>query len=216
MTIAELIALLEKLRSLMITVATGGAQIGTVQHAFRQGYLEADDELQRRGITDALPFSDLWQWHGHWSNGSLPTYASRRAYVSELFDPLLKRIRASASPEILPTGWERVDRAASEMRKQLAAARTEEQFQGVGLLGREILISLAQAVFDPVRHPIADGVAVSATDFKRMIEAFIAVELMGSSGEEVRRHARAASILRCVYNISAPRASVTLRSAWKP
>jgi hypothetical protein len=68
----------------------------------------------------------------------------------------------------------------------------EEHFQVVGLLCREALISVAQEVFDADRHPVLDGAKVSPTDFKRLIEAFIAVELAGSAAEEARRHARTA------------------------
>lgn len=35
------------------------------------------------------------------------------------------------------TGWDRVDRGIDKMRTQLAAAAHEEDFQQVGLLGRE-------------------------------------------------------------------------------
>ncbi|MBX3521647.1 MAG: hypothetical protein KF807_00415 [Xanthobacteraceae bacterium] len=47
-----------------------------------------------------------------------------------------------------PTGWQKVDRQVQEMRSRLETATTEEQYQAVGLLCREILISAAQEVFD--------------------------------------------------------------------
>jgi len=74
----------------------------------------------------------------------------------------------------------------------LGSAATEEQFQGIGLLCREVLISLAQAIYDPNRHGATDGVAPSQTDAKRMLDASIATELGGSSNEELRAYARAA------------------------
>lgn len=43
-----------------------------------------------------------------------------------------------------PTGWEKVDRQRQEARLRLDTARNEEQFQVVGLLCREVLISTAQ------------------------------------------------------------------------
>jgi hypothetical protein len=66
------------------------------------------------------------------------------------------------------------------------------QFQGVGLLGRDALISLAQAVYIRERHPPLDGIEPSNTDAKRMLEAYLAVELAGGANEESRRHARSA------------------------
>ncbi len=91
-----------------------------------------------------------------------------------------------------PTGWPRVDRQTDEIRLRLREAQTEEQFQSVGHLCREALISVAQAVYDRTRHPPLDGTDPSPTDAKRMLEAFIAVELPGPGNADARKHARAA------------------------
>jgi hypothetical protein len=114
-----------------------------------------------------------------------------------LYEPLLTRLRSDekAPSAILftePTGWTKVDRTRDEIRKRLEEASTEEQFQAVGLLCREALISLGQAVFDSERHIPIDGVKPSTTDAKRMLEAYLAVELGGHIHETARKHARAA------------------------
>jgi len=62
----------------------------------------------------------------------------------------------------------------------------------VGLLGRELLISAAQEVFDPDEHPTLDGVPASKTDARRMLEAYIASQLSGGPNQYVRKHAKAA------------------------
>jgi hypothetical protein len=102
------------------------------------------------------------------------------------------RIRQTAPTGLEPTGWTRVDRNVIEVRKRLETATMEEQFQAVGLLCRETLISLAQAVHDAKQHPTLDGVTASDTDAKRMLEAYIAVAFGGSAYEHFRKHARAA------------------------
>ncbi len=89
-----------------------------------------------------------------------------------------------------PTGWPKVDRQIAEVRLQLHDASAEEQFQAIGLLCREALISLAQAVYVPKRHPTLDGVEPSSTDAKRMLEAFLSAELVGQTNEEARSHAK--------------------------
>lgn len=89
-------------------------------------------------------------------------------------------------------GWPKVDRQVEEMRARFGTAATEEQYQTVGLLCREVLISLAAAVYDANRHPILDHVKTSPTDAKRLLEAVIAVELEGAGGEQARHHAKAA------------------------
>ena len=70
MTNAELIGLLEKLRATMISVATGGPRIGEVNDEFRNTYQDASTALAERGVENALPFDDLWTWHGRWSAGT--------------------------------------------------------------------------------------------------------------------------------------------------
>jgi hypothetical protein len=91
-----------------------------------------------------------------------------------------------------PTGWQKVDRQLQEVRLRLDTAATEEQYQAVGLLCREVLISVAQEVYDPTRHPSVDGVAPSDSDAKRMLEAVFESDLRGSESKEARSHARAA------------------------
>jgi hypothetical protein len=91
-----------------------------------------------------------------------------------------------------PTGWPKVDRQVEEIRSRLREAATEEQFQSIGHLCREALISVAQAVYNPERHPPPDGVEPSATDAKRMLEAFITVELPGAGNANARKHAKVA------------------------
>jgi hypothetical protein len=89
-----------------------------------------------------------------------------------------------------PTGWERVDRSIDEMKSRLEVAATEEQFQAIGMLGRETLITIAQQVFDADKHPTLDNVEASTTDAKRMLDAFLQYELSGTS-ERPRKFARA-------------------------
>jgi len=93
------------------------------------------------------------------------------------------------------TDWAKVDRTLDEARSRLAEAKAEEQFQAVGVLCREALISVAQVVYDPTRHLSPDGVAPSETDAKRKLEAYLNAELAESSNEAARRHAKAALAL---------------------
>lgn len=91
-----------------------------------------------------------------------------------------------------PTGWMKVDRQLQEMRERLDSANTEEQCQVVGLLCREVLISVAQEVFDAAKYPPIDGTEASETDARRMLEQIFGTELRGSANEEARAHAKAA------------------------
>src|SRR5437016_3345888 len=88
--------------------------------------------------------------------------------------------------------WTRMARTLDEMRRQLASGTAEEHFQAVGLHGREALISLGQAVFEPAIHKAADGKDISPTDAPRMLEAYFDSALGGSGNEEARKFAKAA------------------------
>lgn len=191
MTDAELLAALDRLKATMVSVATGGPRIDEVNGDFQLAFDQIDAELTARGLAARPPFRDLWQWHGHWS-GELSTWASRRAYVADAFAGVLAEVRSRPIGKTEPTGWARVDRGMSEARARLAGAANEEQWQAVGLLCREVLISVAQEVHDPSRHTVNDVDRVSPTDFKRLIEAYLAVELAGGAAEEARKHARTA------------------------
>jgi hypothetical protein len=191
MTDAELLRHLEKLQSTMISVATGGPKIDSVNGDFQAAYAEVADALAERGLQNPIPFQSLWDWYGRWRTGDLPTYQSRRDYVNGIFRPLVTSIGSAEARSIEPTGWTRVDRALSRCQQQLANAVGEEDFQSVGLHCREILISLSEVVWDPDRHPTLDGVQASATDAKRKLEAYIAVELASGANEQIRKHARA-------------------------
>lgn len=123
------------------------------------------------------------------------TLQSPGRYLSELFSLLGNRRRAGTSDVFEASSWQRVDRAIGEIKQRLASAGTEEQFQAIGLLCREALISVAQAVYDPDRHRPLDGKTPSPTDAKRMLEAYVAAELPREGNEESRKHLRSALAL---------------------
>lgn len=116
--------------------------------------------------------------------------------AKELKEKLFQRYgKFSSGLEIIEqipiTGWERVDRSISEMANRLAVASAEEQYQAIGMLSRETLITIAQQVFDASKHKTLDGVEASTTDAKRMLEAYLQYEL-SSSSEKARKFAKSA------------------------
>lgn len=190
----ELIKEINSQKTLMISVSTGGQPIKQVNEEYKERRLLIISSLKEIGIQDPNPYGDLWNWYGKWSDGSLPTYASRRSYITSLFQPLLDNlmllVQRKSIEQIEPTGWERVDRVVEKIVKSLETAVDEEDFQAVGLLCREAIISLAQVVYNPELHPSFDGVKPSDVDAKRMLESYIATELEGGSNEELRKYAK--------------------------
>ncbi|MBP7017062.1 MAG: hypothetical protein KBB23_07735 [Smithella sp.] len=194
--IQELTTAIELQKALMISVATGGPRIKGVNPEYENRRLEIKGVLDTKAIADPNPYPDLWSWYGKWSDGSLPTYQSRRKYVAEMYQPLLDFLCTDCRPSTLkpaePTGWARVDRNIDKIVKALEMAKNEEDFQGIALLCREAIISLAQAVYVPTEHDSLDGVTPSSTDAKRMLESYIAKILEGASHDYHRKFAKAA------------------------
>jgi hypothetical protein len=214
MTNEELIEELEQQRSLMVSVATGASSIRDVNDEYRTRRERIRQALAARKTEDPNPYVDLWRFYEKWK-ADLPSYQSRRVYVSELLDAFIDQVRdlnRNARTDIFaePTGWAKVDRQLDSVRSRLETASSEEHFQTVGLLCRETLISLAQAVYEPTRHPVVDGSKPSPTDGKRMLEAYIGMEFAGEANEESRRHAKAALDLA---NALQHRRTATFRTA---
>ena len=123
--------------------------------------------------------------------------ASGEKMISEPFQKFFETVRDYFQESVIsednawkPSGWERVDRNIVKVRQVLSTAIDEEDFQTVGLLCREAIISLAQAVYKHDLHGSLEGIKISETDAKRMIENFIFTELAGESNEETRKYAR--------------------------
>ena len=194
----NLLADLISQRDQMIFVSTGGPSIKDVN----QDYVERFERIERKahefGIEIKFPFKTLWDWYGRWRSGDLPTYQSRREFLSRLFNPFFEivknRIQGVLSKPLEPTGWAKVDRGIEKACFQLERAKDAEDFQSVGLLCREILISLAENVFKAEihMHNEVDVEKISKTDSKRMLEAFITCSLKGSENENSRKFIRAA------------------------
>ena len=119
MTDDELMTAIDKLRSTMISVATGGQKIQEVNQQYERTYRDVAFELDQRGIAMPIPDSDLWGWYGRWSSGDMPRYQHRRTFVANLINPLLARLKSNVAPKYEPTGWQKVDRQIAEMRTRL-------------------------------------------------------------------------------------------------
>ncbi|WP_066817230.1 hypothetical protein [Sphingomonas mali] len=184
-------------RDMMIAVATGG---GVRIQDVNDYYIAREARLREALPVDAKyenPHDDLWAWYHYWSE-HFGRWAERRHYINQLFGPAVTAMAKRStlpSPQRDATGWERVDRTLSKARSQFELASAEEDYQAIGLLCREVIISLAQAVFDPGIHKTIDGVEASKTDANRMLEAYIAHVFPGESYKEVRAHHRASLAL---------------------
>jgi hypothetical protein len=180
-------------KNLMINVATGGERINDVNDFYIARRKIISNSLSAYGIEDPNIHNDLWDWYNFWRE-NFSSYAERRKYINDLFTPLINQFvlnQVEPIPHREPTGWNRVDRVLSKAKSRLNYAQNEEDFQAIGLLCREIIISLAQAVYDPEKHKSSDGITPSETDAERQLNAFIVSTVSGKSNESLRRYTKA-------------------------
>jgi hypothetical protein len=194
----ELIEDLTFLASTMVSVATGGQRIQDVNEKYQKVYSKASKTLKGLKIQNPNQFSDLWEWYQKWRSGEMPRWADPRAFIRSMYKDLMKTIEESDTGEFQELdiqGWIRIERAIGEIRKRLIEAENEEQFQAIGLICRETIISLAQEIYVREKHPPVDNVEPGETDAKRMLDAYIAVEMAGQENENIRKYAKASLAL---------------------
>lgn len=178
-------------KTMLINVATGKSSIQDVNDYYRGRQLRIISLTRLAQIAYANEFEDLWDWFSYYKK-NLPTYRERTNYINSLFKPTFKALYNTNlyNFERELTGWDKVDRALEKAKQQFKSAKHEEDYQSIGLLCREILISVAQAVYDPNRHEPLDEVIPSRTDAARMLDAFIHYSFAGAGNKELRAHSK--------------------------
>lgn len=176
----SVIALITAEKDTLIKAGTGVLQIRDVkvnnEYKAKHSYLVS--LLKQLGLEPVHAYNDLWDWYNDYNLRELKTYQSRRLFIKNIFEPLLNTIQNSEESALQlisyePTGWEKVDDGVARLKEVLTEANETADFQSVGMYGRELLITLAQTVFDKEKHPSPDGTDIGKADSKRMLEAYI-------------------------------------------
>lgn len=192
---------LETIRNLMVSVATGGPQIKEEDTRYKRLQIQIEQDCKKLNLTYNNTFDSLWDWYGKWK-ADFPTYHERRVFISELFAPTLAYFDENENDNNIETfielgDWERIQRAITKIKRDSSSARNEEDFQAIGLLCREVIISLAQVVYNPLVHGETDenGKQIGRADAVRMIGNYVKVKLNGSHNKELRAYAKATNDL---------------------
>ena len=190
----ELLKQVDYLKNTMISVSTGGQKIQSVEQQYKQCYNIVKQELKKLDIDNPNDYDSLWIWYGKWSS-VFPTYQERRDYINVMYKQLINILSEAEDTRIVDikvnlSDWDKISRSITEIKKRENQAQNEEQFQVVGMLCRELIITLAQTVYDPKKHISIDGVEISTTDAKRMLESYISFILAGGESEELRAYAK--------------------------
>jgi hypothetical protein len=187
---------IEIIRNIMVSVATGGNRIQEEEERYKKLHVQAQRDCEKLNLTYNNSYSSLWDWYGKWKS-DFSTYQERRAFINDLFSPTLSYFEENANNNIIEIfveldGWEKIKRTVAKIKLDSNIAQNEEDFQSVGLLCREVIITLGQTVYNPNIHGRTDdnGIEISKTDAVRMIGNYINVQLAGASNEELRAYAK--------------------------
>lgn len=187
---------IEAVRNIMVSVATGGNRIQEEDERYKKLNTQITIDCKKLNLTYNNQYPTLWDWFGKWK-ADFPTYQERRTYISALFAPTLAYFDDTDNFNSIETlvdldDWEKIQRTVLKIKMNSGIAKSEEDFQAIGLLCREVIISLAQAVYNPDIHGAEDenGALIGNTDAVRMIGKYISIKLTGSSNDELRAYAK--------------------------
>lgn len=209
---------IETIRNIMVSVATGGNKIQEDEARYKTLHAKVKQDCKKLNLTYNNTYSSLWDWYGKWK-ADFPTYQERRMYLKDLFEPTLAYFDEVADNDSLGTfvkldDWDRIKRTVTKIKRDCIAAANEEDFQTIGLLCRDVIISLAQAVYNPIFHGDKDenGMTIGKSDAVRMIGNYINVELKGSANKDLRAYAKATNTLanRLVHERNATKKDMLL------
>lgn len=93
--------------------------------------------------------------------------------------------------------WNGINESITKINKESSLANSEMDYQNIGNSCRNLVISVAQVVFDPDIHGITnkDGKQISKTDAIGMLSNYFAHNFNGSSNELYRKYAKATNDL---------------------
>jgi len=190
----EFVKRIDYLKNTMVSVSTGGQNIKDVELQYKKVYKEVNQQLKKLDIENPNNYDSLWSWYGKWKN-DFPTYQERRVFINDMYKELINSLSEVENTRIVDvkvdlSNWEKINRSIFEITKREQQAQNEEQFQAVGMLCRELIITLAQTVYNSEKHQSIDGTEISKTDAKRMLEAYISVVLAGNDSEDLRSYAK--------------------------
>jgi hypothetical protein len=157
----------------------------------------------RVGVTFDPPYRDLAGFRAYWgSHDGYGSWATRRAMVQELFDPLheeLERreddaLRGELSEPVSPhgaTGWPAVDEEIAELRRHFHAARTVQDYRNIGNDVVAVLEAISEATYVPARHLFTGETEPAVSQTKNRLTRIVEVDAGADGSEEIAKLAKA-------------------------
>jgi len=193
----SIISKISREKDLLTKVATGLNKIQEINSLYIEEHKQLNSLLQKMCLEPVNNYNDLWDWYNDYNNRELKTYQSRRAFIKELYNPLIEVIENSEESvkqyvPYEPTGWDKLDDGIVRMKEVLINSKTTYDYQSVGMFGRELLITLAQCVYDETKCNPVDDVVIGKTDSKRMLESYINYCMKEKSNSRIKSYIKSA------------------------
>ncbi len=192
---------IETVKNIMISVATNGSLIKNEESRYLNLQAEITNDCKRLNLIYNNFYASLWDWRGKWK-ADFATYKERRNYIQDLFSETFTYFEEIESSQNIETfvelrNWDRIERTIIKIKKEANSAKNEEDFQTVGLLCRDIIISLAQSVYNPEIHGKYDenNIEIGSSDAVRMLKNYINIVLVGKDNKELRDYIKAANAI---------------------
>jgi hypothetical protein len=198
---------IEAEKQTLMDVAQFSAQIQDVNDEYKARRRTIRSSLKKLGLDDPNEWEDLWLWYGHYSdpNNFLNTNQYRREFVIETYSPLMAALenledrQLGTGIDMPETGWTQVDRQVAQLRISYARAETPEEFRSVGLLCRDIFVSLGHVIFDPEKHLPKGESMPKRDDPKNRLDYAVVTEFSGGANEKLR------ALIRSTWSFVQPR-----------
>lgn len=192
----DVLDLLDRQASLLVSVSTNGARIETVERKYNTGQRQLKAALRRLKMPVPFPYDDVWEWHGYYAQ-HLPKYFQRRDHVRELAKPAREALeRLIEGGSVSDSGgpglasWSDLDARVEGVVAELRAASTLDDLQDVGRRCREILIDAGKLLANDL---VPTGFeAPQAANAKAWLDLYLAKRAGGRSHKELRAFVPAA------------------------
>jgi len=192
-TIAELKELVQRQANMLVAAGTGELLIKDGDLDYKRVDAVVTASLRRLELRSPFPWRSLGEWHGFYSQGSYPTYASRRLHIASLANPAIEQlteiegtgsVHDPGSDDTEPT-WNGINTRISGLIQKYSTARVRDDWQDVGRRSREILIDLGKLVADPSLVPVGEQ-APKVADAKAWFNIFVGARASGNHHAELR------------------------------
>lgn len=193
--------LLERQANLLVAVATGAARMDAVRREYQERRGDLAGALRKVGLDDPFPWEEPSRWYAFYRSRDLTTYASRREYIADSAAPVRSRLRdlmagiaiEDGGPEHLD--WPSLETRLREVKERFAASTTLDDFQDVGRRCREVLIDLADLVYDDTMLP-------SGEDEPRGADAKAKLGYASNRLFSGRQHAELRGVVRATWDLA--------------